>query len=68
VTVAEVYDITHKAARLLKARLEGDERWTGYATAPARTKLAVQPTELACLAPPSQRSNEDDGGAGVVLR
>jgi hypothetical protein len=52
----EVYDITHKAACLLKARLEADERWTGYATALGQTKFAVQQTELACLAPPSQRS------------
>ena len=53
---AEVYDITHKAACLLKARLEADGRWKGYATAPGQTKFAVQQTELACLAPPSQRS------------
>ena len=29
----EVYDINHKAACLLKARLEGDARWKAYATA-----------------------------------
>lgn len=52
----EVYDITHKAACLLKARLEGDERWKSYSTAAARAKCEVQQTELACLAPPSQRS------------
>jgi len=52
----EVYDLTHKAACLLKARLEGDERWKSYNTAAARAKCAVQQTELACLAPPSQRS------------
>jgi hypothetical protein len=52
----EVYDITHKAACLLKARLEGDERWRSYSTAAARAKCEVQQTELACLAPPSQRS------------
>src|SRR5262249_13333630 len=52
----EVYDITHKVACLLKARLEGDERWGSYSTAAARAKCEVQQTELACLAPPSQRS------------
>src|SRR5262249_7418691 len=52
----EVYDITHKVACLLKARLEGDERWRSYSTAAARAKCEVQQTELACLAPPSQRS------------
>jgi hypothetical protein len=53
---AEVYDLTHKAACLLKARLEGDDRWKAYATSLGQTKFAVQQTELACLAPPSQRS------------
>jgi hypothetical protein len=52
----EVYDITHKAACLLKARLGGDERWKSYSTAAARAKCEMQQTELACLAPPSQRS------------
>jgi hypothetical protein len=52
----EVYDITHKAACLLKARLEGDERWKSYSTDSGRAKSEVQQTELACLAPPSQRS------------
>jgi hypothetical protein len=52
----EVYDITHKAACLLKARLERDERWRSYNTDAAKAKCEVQQTELACLAPPSQRS------------
>ncbi len=52
----EIYDITHKAACLLKSRLERDDRWRSYATALGRTKFATQQTELACLTPPSQRS------------
>jgi hypothetical protein len=52
----EVYDITHKAACLLKARLEADERWKSYSTELGQAKFRVQQTELACLAPPSQRS------------
>jgi hypothetical protein len=52
----ELYDITHKAACLLKARLEGDERWKSYASQLGQTKLALQQTELAFLTPPSQRS------------
>ena len=52
----EVYDITHKAACLLKARLEADERWASYNTDAGQAKFRVQQTELACLAPPSQRS------------
>ena len=52
----ELYDITHKAACLLKARLEGDERWKSYASQLGQTKFALQQTELAFLTPPSQRS------------
>jgi hypothetical protein len=53
---SELYDITHKAACLLKARLEGDPRWTSYASQSGQTKFAIQQTELAGLVPPSQRS------------
>jgi hypothetical protein len=53
---SELYDITHKAACLLKARLEADPRWKAYASRLGQTKFAVQQTELACLSPPSQRS------------
>jgi hypothetical protein len=52
----EVYDITHKAACLLKARLEGDERWRSYSTELGQAKFRMQQTELAGLVPPSQRS------------
>ena len=52
----ELYDITHKAACLLKARLEGEERWKSYASQLGQTKFALQQTELAFLTPPSQRS------------
>ena len=52
----EVYDITHKAACLLKARLEGDERWKSYSRELGQAKFQVQQTELASLVPPSQRS------------
>jgi hypothetical protein len=55
-TTSEVYDIKHKAACLLKARLERDPRWKAYASRLGQTKFAVQQTALACLTPPSQRS------------
>ena len=51
----EIYDIKHKAACLLKARLEKDERWKRFASLAGQTKSRQQ-TELAFLAPPSQRS------------
>jgi hypothetical protein len=53
---SEIYDVKHKAACLLKARLENNPRWKAYASQSAYTKFAVQQTPLACLAPPSQRS------------
>jgi hypothetical protein len=53
---SEFYDIKHKAACLLKARLERDPRWKAYASQLGQTKFAVQQTALACLTPPSQRS------------
>ena len=53
---AEVYDITHKAACLLKARLEGDERWKSFGTDSGQAKVQMQQTEMAGLVPPSQRS------------
>ena len=37
----EVYDIKHKAACLLKARLEKDERWKQYASQLAQTKCPI---------------------------
>jgi len=52
----EFYDIKHKAACLLKARLEGDQRWKRFASLSGQAKFATQQTKLACLAPPSQRS------------
>jgi hypothetical protein len=53
---SELYDIKHKAACLLKGRLEGNERWKSFASQLGQTKFALQQTELAFLTPPSQRS------------
>jgi hypothetical protein len=52
----ELQDIKHKAACSLKAQLEGDEHWKRYATQVGQAKFSLQQTELAFLAPPSQRS------------
>lgn len=54
--VCEVYDVKHKAACLLKSRLEGDARWKEFASLLGQTKFRIQQTELAFLVPPSQRS------------
>ena len=52
----EIYDIKHKAACLLKAHLEDDDRWKRYASQSGQAKCALQQTELAFLVPPSQRT------------
>jgi hypothetical protein len=52
----EGYDIKPKAACLLQAQLERDERWQRYASPWGQAKLALQQTELAARTPPSQRS------------
>ena len=51
----ELYDVNHKAACLLKARLEPNPRWKAFAAQVGRTKCQLQQTELAMLIPPSQR-------------
>jgi hypothetical protein len=52
---AEVYDIKHKAACLLKARLEADPRWPAFGAWVGQTRCAIQQTELAALVPPGTR-------------
>lgn len=52
----EIYDITHQCACLLKRYLEKDERWSAFTRQVGQTKTAVLQTELAFLAPPSQRT------------
>ena len=63
----DIYDITHKAACLLKARLERDKQWSAFASLAAQTKCKIQQTEWAFLVPPSQRSSgvtPESGGVG----
>jgi hypothetical protein len=51
----DIYDITHKAACLLKARLERDEKWREFAAQAGQTKCRIQQTEWSFLVPPSPR-------------
>jgi hypothetical protein len=52
---ADLYDIKHKTACLLRHVLEADEQWSAFHRRAGATKCQVQQTELAFLAPPSQR-------------
>jgi hypothetical protein len=63
----EIYDITHKAACMLKARLESDELWKAFAAKAGQTKCNIQQTELAFLVPPSQRSKARFMNLGTLI-
>jgi hypothetical protein len=51
----ELYDIRHKAACLLKARLQKNPRWIAFSTELAQTRSAIQQTELGPLTPPASK-------------
>jgi hypothetical protein len=53
---ADIYDIKHKTACLLRHQLEADPRWGEFNRCVGTTKCQVAQTELASLAPPTQRS------------
>ncbi len=55
-TTCAVYDITHKAAALVKAFLTYDDTWDDFCRFATTMKQQVQQTELAPLAPPAQKS------------
>lgn len=66
-TVA-VSDIQHKAALLLKKSLEADERWADFNQALNKTRQATQPSNLAHLAPPAQKTKARYMNMGPVLK
>lgn len=51
----EIYDIKHKAACLLKQRLEKDPRWQEFQRQVGQTRCAIQQTEMAFLTPPAPK-------------
>lgn len=51
----EIYDIKHKAACLLKGRLEKESRWQDFQRQIGQTRCAVQQTEMAFLVPPAPK-------------
>jgi len=65
---AVIYDITHKAACLLKARLENEPTWKAFCTQVGQAKFQTQQTELAFLVPPSQRSKARFMNLGVLIK
>lgn len=51
----EIYDAKHKAACLLKSRLEKNPRWQELNQQMAQTRCAIQQTEMAFLVPPGPK-------------
>lgn len=51
----EMYDIKHKAACLMKHRLEKDPRWPEFQRQIGQTRCAIQQTEAAFLVPPAPK-------------
>ena len=64
----EIYDTKHKAACLLKRRLENDQRWREFQTAVGQTRCAVQQTELAFLVPPGLKPKARFMNLGMQLK
>ena len=54
-STVEIYDVKHKAACLLKNRLEKLPRWQEFQRQIAQTRCAVQQTEMAFLVPPAPK-------------
>ena len=53
---AEIYDLIHKSACLLKQRLEKNPRWLQFQSRLSSTRCAIQQTELGFLTPPSPKN------------
>jgi hypothetical protein len=51
----EIYDAKHKAACLLKSRLEKNPRWQEFNQKTTQTRCAIQQTEMAFLVPPGPK-------------
>jgi hypothetical protein len=51
----EMYDAKHKAACLLKARLEKNPRWQDFQKLLTQTRCAIQQTEMGFLTPPAPK-------------
>jgi len=65
---AGIYDITHKVACLLKARLENDPTWKAFCAQMAQARFQTQQTELAFLVPPTPRNKARFMNLEVVIR
>lgn len=63
----EVYDTKHKAACLLKGRLEKSEPFQRFGTLVAQVRCSLQQTELAFLVPPGPKAKSRFMNLGPTL-
>jgi hypothetical protein len=63
-----IYDIKHKTAAVLKHELENDEKWLKFIGLANKTKVSVQQTILAFLAPPNQRSKSRYMNVDILIK
>jgi hypothetical protein len=63
-----IYDIKHKTAAVLKHELESDEKWLKFIELATKTKVSVQQTTLAFLAPPNQRSKSRYMNVDILIQ
>jgi hypothetical protein len=63
----EIYDSKHKAACLLKGRLEKDETFKRFGSLVAAARCALQQTELAFLVPPGPKPKARFMNLGPML-
>lgn len=64
----EIYDAKHKAACVLKGRLEKNERWQEFQRRVGQTRCAIQQTALAFLVPPAPKPKSRFMNLDAVLR
>src|SRR5918999_1478746 len=62
-----VYDIKHKTAALLKRELDQKPKWKAFIGQASQTKVSLQQTALAWLAPPNQRSKARYMNVGEII-
>lgn len=62
------YDIKHKTASVLKGELAQDLDWNRFTQLATQTKLQVQQTALAALAPPNQKTKTRYMNVDVLVK
>lgn len=65
---AEIYDAKHKAACLLKGRLEKNPRWQDFQKLLTQTRCAIQQTEMGFLTPPAPKPKARFMNLAATLR